>query len=178
MNPYLGMVFIFGGNFAISGFAICQGQLLAISQNTALFSILGTTYGGDGQSTFALPDLQGKVPIGVGSSFVEGQQGGAVTATLVSSNIPAHTHTLAVNSAAGTTSSPLPTGTTYLAAGPSTGSGPNASSLKTYTTANPNTNLGPLSIQPFGSGQPFSIMQPYLCINYEIALQGIFPSRN
>jgi microcystin-dependent protein len=178
MNPYLGMVFIFGGNFAIHGFSICQGQLLDISTNTALFSILGTTYGGNGTSTFALPDLQGRVPIGVGNTFVEGQQGGAQTATLLGSNIPSHTHNLAVNSAVGTTSSPAPTGTTYLAAGPATGSGPNASTLKTYTTTAPNTNLGPSAIQPFGGGAAFSIMQPYLCINYEIALQEIFPSRN
>lgn len=172
------MVYIFGGNFAISGYAICQGQLLSINTNTALFSILGTTYGGNGTNNFALPDLQGRVPLGVGNGFVEGQQGGAQTATLLAANIPSHTHTLAVNSLAGTTSSPLPTGTTYLAAGPSTGSGPNASSLKTYTTTSPDTNLGPLSIKAFGSGTPFSTMTPYLCINYLIALQGIFPSRN
>jgi microcystin-dependent protein len=178
MDPYLGMVFIFCGNFAIKGFAICSGQLMSISQNTALFSILGTTYGGDGQSTFALPNLQGRVPVGVGNGFSEGQQGGSQIATLLASNIPSHTHNLAVNSAAGTTGSPAPTGTTYLAAGPSTGSGPNASTLKTYTTSVPNTNLGPLAIQAFGSGQPFSTMPPYLCINYEIALQGIYPSRN
>jgi microcystin-dependent protein len=178
MNPYLGMVFIFGGNFAINGFAICQGQLLAISTNTALFSILGTTYGGNGTTNFALPDLQGRVPIGVGNSFVEGQIGGAQNATLLTSNMPLHTHNLVVSSAAGTTGSPAPTGTTYLAAGPATGSGPNASTLKTYTTTAPNTNLGPSTIQPVGSGLPFSTMPPYLCINYEIALQGIFPSRN
>jgi microcystin-dependent protein len=178
MNPYLGMVFIFGGNFAISGFAICQGQLLSISSNTALFSILGTTYGGNGTNNFALPDLQGRVPVGVGNGFAEGQLGGSQTATLLASNIPSHTHNLAVSSAAGTTGLPTPTGTTYLAAGPLTGSGPNASRLKTYTINAPNTNLGPSAIQAFGSGLPFSTMPPYLCINYEIALQGVFPSRN
>lgn len=178
MNPYLGMMFLFGGNFAIQGFAICEGQLISIAQNTALFSILGTTYGGNGTSNFALPNLQGKFPVGVGNGIALGEQGGAQTATLLASNIPSHTHTLAVNSALGTTGSPLPTGTTYLAAGPATGSGPNATHLKTYTTAAPNTNLGAASIQAFGSGQAFPIMPPYVCANYLIALEGIFPSRN
>jgi len=178
MTPILGMIYIFGGNFAVSGYAMCQGQLLAINSNTALFSILGTMYGGNGTNTFGLPDLQGRVPLGMGNGFTEGQQGGAQTVTLLASNMPAHTHTLSVNSVAGTNSSPLPTGTTYLAAGPLTGSGPNASSLKTYTTANPDTNLGPLSVQASGGGQPFSTMTPYVCVNYLIALQGVFPSRN
>ena len=176
MNPYLGMMFLFGGNFAINGFAICQGQLLSISQNTALFSILGTTYGGNGQTNFALPDLQGRFPIGVGNGFVEGQVGGAANTTLLASNIPSHTHNLSVNPGQGTTATPG--ATTYLAAGPATGSGPNATLLKTYTTAAPNVNLGAASIQASGGGQPFSTISPYLCTNYLIALQGIFPSRN
>ncbi len=176
MDPYLGMMFLFGGNFAISGFAICQGQLLSISQNTALFSILGTTYGGNGTNNFALPDLQGRVPIGVGNGFTEGQVGGAVNTTLLTSNIPSHTHNLSVNPGPGTTA--FPGSTTYLAAGPATGSGPNATLLKTYTTSAPNVNLGAASIQASGGGQPFQTITPYLCTNYLIALQGIFPSRN
>jgi microcystin-dependent protein len=176
MDPYLGMMFLFGGNFAIKGFAICQGQFLSISQNTALFSILGTQYGGDGQTTFALPDLRGRVAIGVGTGFDIGQEGGSANTTLLASNIPSHTHALSVNPGPGTTASPG--STAYFAAGAPTGSGPNATLLKIYTTAAPNTNLGPSSIQPFGSGQPFSTISPYLCATYLIALQGIYPSRN
>jgi microcystin-dependent protein len=183
MEPFLGMVYVFGGNFAINGYAICQGQLLPISQNTALFSILGTTYGGNGTSNFALPNLQGRAVVGSGTSsfgspFILGQTGGLESTTLLAANLPSHAHTLTVNSLAGTSSSPSPTGTMYLAAGAPTGSGPNASELKTYTTAHPDTNLGPLSIKAFGTAQPFPSLSPYLCMTCLIALQGVFPSRN
>jgi len=181
MESDLAMIFLFAGNFAPRGFATCAGQLLSIAQNTAVFSLLGTTYGGNGTTNFALPDLRGRVAIGQGqgpglSSYVEGQIGGSETMTLLSNNLPTHTHTLNVNNAAGTTGTP--SNTTYLAQGPTTGSGPNAQVQKIYTTNAPNTALGPLSISGGGGNQPFSIMQPYLALFYIIALEGIFPSRN
>ncbi|MFI5137551.1 MAG: phage tail protein [Sphingobacteriales bacterium] len=181
MNPYLGMIMAAGFNFAPAGWALCSGQTMAISTNTALFSLLGTQFGGNGTTTFNLPDLQGRVPVGMGngaglSPYVIGQVGGTESATLLSGNIPSHSHGLAVNNSAGTTG--IPGTTTYLAAGPATGSGPNAAFLNSFTVNAPNTTLNPGSIQAFGSGTPFSIVQPYLCVNYSVALVGIFPARN
>ncbi len=172
-----------GFNFAPAGYAMCNGQLLAISQNQALFSLLGTTYGGDGVSTFALPNLQGRVPIHQGngaglSPYVIGQVGGTENVTLATGQMPAHSHALGAFNGAGNTS--IPTGA-FLAQGPSTGSGPNATALDTY---NPNANATPLlnlnagAIQTAGGGQPHVNIQPYLCVNYIIALQGVFPARN
>ena len=180
-EPYLGGIFIMGFNFPPKGYALCNGQLLSISQNSALFNLLGTTYGGDGQNTFALPNLQGRVPIHQGqssgtSTYVIGQSGGVETVTLVTTQVPAHSHLFNVNKEAGTTATPGTT--TYLAAGPSTGSGPNSSALKTYTI-NPNdVTLNPNSIASTGGGQPHNNLQPYLTVSFVIALQGIFPSRN
>jgi microcystin-dependent protein len=181
MTPDLAMIYLFAGNFAPHGYAMCNGQLLLISQNAALFSLMGTSYGGDGVSNFGLPDLQGRVPIHAGqgaglSPYFVGQNGGTETKTLNYGQIPGHTHTFNVNNAAGTTATP--SGTTYLAAGPVTGSGPNASSLKTYTSVSSNTALGTSTIGSAGGGQPFSILQPFLTVTYVIALQGVFPSRN
>jgi microcystin-dependent protein len=180
-SPFLGEIFMGGWNFAPRGFAMCNGQLLSISQNSALFSLLGTTYGGDGVTTFALPDLQGRVPIHQGngaglSPYVLGQVGGVENVTLSTGQMPSHTHALGAVASAGTTS--LPTGA-YLAPGPSTGSGPNATALNTYTaTTTPLVNLNAASIQTAGGSQPHTNIQPYLCVMYVIALQGIFPSRN
>ncbi len=182
-SPYLAGIFMGGWNFAPNGFAMCDGQLLPISQNSALFSLLGTTYGGNGTSNFALPDLRGRVPIHMGngtglSAYELGQLGGTESVTLTTAQMPAHAHTLGAFNGAGTTS--IPTGA-YLAQGPSTGSGPNATALNTY---NPNTNATPLlnlnagAIQTVGGGQPHTNIQPYLCVMYVIALQGIFPARN
>jgi microcystin-dependent protein len=181
MTPFLGGIYLGGFNFAPSGYAFCNGQTIAISTNAALFSLLGTTYGGNGTSTFQLPNLQGRVPIHFGqspgtSNYVLGQVAGSETATLTTNQIPAHSHAVNVNSAAGNTATPG--STTYLAAGPATGSGPNASQLKTYTTTANNATLNTNTIGTVGGGQPFSILQPYLAVNYFIALQGVFPSRN
>lgn len=181
MEPYLAMIFLFGGNFAIRGFAICAGQIMAISQNAALFSLLGTTYGGNGQTTFALPDLRGRVPIGQGqgpglSNNSLGQVTGTESTNILITNLPQHNHTFAVSSATGTTG--IPGNTTYLSKAPSSGSGPNAVVEKLYTTTAPDTTLAPLAVGLSGGNQPISIMQPYLVLNYEIALEGIFPSRN
>jgi microcystin-dependent protein len=181
MTPYLGMLFAFAGNFAISEFQMCNGQLIAISQNQALFSILGTYYGGNGINTFALPDLRGRTIIHQGTgpglpTYVVGEAAGTASTNILTSNLPAHTHTFNVNSTIGNT--PTPGNTTYLAAGPATGSGPNASQLNSYTTTANNTNLAPNSIGPTGNGIPLNIMQPFLTATYLIAMYGIFPSRN
>jgi len=181
MEPFLGGIYLLGFNFAPSGYTLCNGQLLSISQNTALFALLGTTYGGDGINTFELPNLQGRVPVHQGqssgtSAYTIGQSSGVENVTLTTNQIPSHTHALNVNNAAGNTASPGQT--TYLAAGPATGSGPNASQLNTYTSVANNTTLNSTSIGLTGGGQPFSILQPYLTVNFVIALQGVFPSRN
>jgi microcystin-dependent protein len=180
MTPDLAMIFLFGSNFAPQGYAFCQGQILSINSNTALFSLLGTTYGGNGTTNFQLPNLQGRAPIGFGqsagtSNYSLGQSGGVETVTLNTNQIPAHSHLVNVNNGSGNTA---PGTTTYLSAGPLTGSGPNATVLNTYTTNANNTTLNPNSIALAGGGQPFTVVQPYLAISYIIALTGVFPSRN
>ncbi len=172
MNPFLGMIILFCGNFAPAGFALCNGQLLAISQYSALFSLLGTTYGGNGTTTFGLPNFQGRVPIHPGngpglSPYFLGQIGGYETNTLTTSNLPPHSHGLL---------------------GDSTGSGkefpgPNhvigvSTTDKMYSANAPNTTMSPRSIGNTGQGIPVNNLQPYLTVNYCIALVGIFPSRN
>ncbi|RYY32428.1 MAG: phage tail protein [Sphingobacteriaceae bacterium] len=171
MNPYIGMIIMFGGNFAIRDWALCQGQILSIAQNTALFSLLGTTYGGNGQTTFALPDLRGRVPIGWGQgpglpTYDLGQVGGTETVTLTANQMPAHSHPLSGSSLAGNAS--LPTGAVPANSGPLD---------KEYSTVfTSNVAMVPTGIA--GGSQPFPIRDPYLCLNFQIALAGIFPSRN
>ncbi|POY34645.1 phage tail protein [Solitalea longa] len=175
----MGVIKIFAGNFAPRGYALCQGQLLSIAQNQALFAILGTTYGGNGQTTFALPDLRGRAPIGVGqgpglSNYGIGQVSGAETVTLMLNNLPAHNHPitgsvqLPVNDSNADVDSPIGA---YL--------GTPATSIYSGTTnavaANLNTNLATGVV---GNNYPVSIMQPYLAVNYIIVMSGIFPSRN
>ena len=171
--PFIGMIIIFAGNFEITGWAFCNGQMLSIAQNQALFALLGTTYGGNGQTTFALPDLRGRTPIGMGqapglSNIVIGQVSGVENITLTQNQMPAHTHQLTGSSLAGNTSLPsgaLPANTGTL-----------DKEYTNLTTANVamNTNI----ISTAGGSQAFSIRNPYLGVNYLIALQGIFPSRN
>lgn len=171
-TPFLGMIAMFGFNFAPRGWAFCNGQILPIAQNTALFSLLGTTYGGNGQTTFALPDLRGRVPVGQFqgpglSDYSLGQVAGSETVTLISTQIPAHTHTLNGITEAGTSATPtgnLPANTGALD--------------KEYGTPGTLTAMGAQAIGNTGGSQPHSNIQPYLAINYCIALQGIFPSRN
>lgn len=171
-EPFLGQIQIFPYNFAPRGWAFCQGQILPIAQNTALFSLLGTTFGGNGQTTFALPDLRSRVPVGVGqgpglSSYVLGQVGGQENVTLTVNNLAAHTHpvTFKVNNSEGGTTNPE---NAYLGkADP----GPYAANQNANGGAQPPTG-------PTGGNQPFSIIQPYLGLYYCIALEGIFPSRN
>jgi microcystin-dependent protein len=174
-QPFLGQICIFGFTFAPRGWALCNGQILSISQNTALFSLLGTIYGGNGQTTFALPNLQSRVPLHYGtgpglSTYDIGQLAGTETVTLTVSEIPAHIHAGAVK--ASTAESGLDSQPTskYPAAGVS--SGLYASSSDTQMAAD--------SVQTAiaGGSQPHSNLQPYLAVNFCIALQGIFPSRN
>lgn len=172
-SPFLGEIRMFAGNFAPRGWAFCNGQLLAISQNTALFSILGTTYGGNGQTTFALPDLRSRVPIHAGqgpglSPYVLGEQIGAEAVTLQASQMPAHTHSL--NGVASGGNQAAPGGN--LPAVESTGTSLN------YSSAAANAVMNPAAIGPAGLGQPVPVTQPVLAVSFIIALQGIFPSRN
>ncbi|RYF90239.1 MAG: phage tail protein [Chitinophagaceae bacterium] len=170
MEPYLGMVIMFGGNFAIRGWALCNGQLLPIAQNTALFSILGTTYGGNGQTTFALPDFRGRTPIHWGqgpglTNYNFGQKAGTESFTLTAAQMPAHVHSIGGSDQAGTLSLP---GAAVMA---------NSGNLdKEYTAAPGNTPMAPTGIA--GSSQPVASRDPYLAITFLIALEGIFPSRN
>jgi microcystin-dependent protein len=172
-NPFLGEIRMFGGNFAPVGWALCNGQLLSIAQNTALFSLLGTTYGGNGTTTFALPDLRARVPIhagqGVGlSSYTLGEQTGAESVTLTVAQLPAHNHI--VNGVASGGNQASPAG--GLPAVESTGT-----SLD-YSNASPNASMNSAMLSNTGSNQPHLNIQPVLCVNFIIALQGIFPSRN
>ncbi len=181
----MGTIMMWAPNFAPRGWAFCQGQIMSISQNTALFSLLGTTYGGNGQTTFALPNLQGRVAIGVGqtsgtSNYVLGEVGGTENVTLLSSQMPAHIHTttslnIAAVSAAGDQSVPGPT--VVLASPTSGGRG-----ITGYSDAAPNTTLKSGSItgtvDPSGGSQPFPVLQPYQALNFIICVEGIFPPRN
>ena len=163
-NPYLGEIRIISWTYAPKGWAFCNGQLLPINQNQALFSLLGTTYGGNGQTTFALPDLRGRAPAHMGNGLTEGQLVGEETHTLIMSEMPAHTHLASASSAAPDQGSPSGNEWASLASG--------------YSSTAPNTTLGPSAISNVGGSQPHANMQPYLVLNFVIALQGIFPSRN
>ncbi|PYT00799.1 MAG: phage tail protein [Acidobacteria bacterium] len=174
-EPFLGEIVMFAGNFAPRGWAFCQGQLLSIAQNTALFSILGTTYGGNGQTTFALPDFRGRVPMGTGqgpglSPRTLGEESGTETVTLLSTQMPAHTHTASAQLHASTLAADdtLPAGNFPADGG----------SYRTTTDTTMNANAVTVTNGISGGSQPFSIVQPYLVINFIIAIEGIFPSRN
>ncbi|ACL59739.1 phage tail protein [Methylobacterium nodulans] len=179
-EPFIGEIILFAGNFAPRGWAFCNGQILSIAQNTALFSILGTTYGGNGQTTFALPDLRGRVPVSAGqgpglSPYSLGQITGSETVTLIASQMPAHTHSVAADAAAGTVDSP--NGANL--AKPITAVRP-ATAVNGYTSGNPTepVTLAPATIGVAGGSQPHNNLQPTLALNYIIALEGIYPSRN
>jgi microcystin-dependent protein len=171
-EPYLGQIILFGGNFAIRGYAQCDGQLLPISQNTALFSILGTTYGGDGRTTFALPDLRGRIALHYGQgaglpNYRLGERSGVTSVTLNTTNLPNHSHSFAVPASNQPADQDSPE-STYPA------------SLETdgYHAGPADTALGAGTTSNAGGQQSFSVQNPYLAVNYLIALQGIFPSRN
>lgn len=176
--PFVAEIRLFACNFAPTGWAFCHGQLLPISQNTALFSLLGTFYGGDGKSTFALPDLQGRVPMhtsdggGSVSQRFHGETGGTETVTLLQSEIPFHTHALRAVAVPPTTYN-RPTDTRVLAAS----SGGMAYVPPTGGAAPSQGLADPNMLAHAGSSNPHNNMQPYLALNYAIALQGVFPPR-
>jgi len=170
MDPFVAEIRIFPFNFAPKGWAFCDGQLLPISQNTALFSLLGTTYGGDGKSNFALPDMQGNAPMqpgqGPGLSLHDlGETGGSETVSLLESEIPSHNHALNASGAEGTAGSPNGS----LVASPV--------GLNMYATSLNATAMNPNAVAPAGGDQPHNNMQPYLTLNFNIAMQGVFPPR-
>lgn len=163
-QPYVGEVRMFAGNFAPAGWMFCEGQLLPISENEVLFQLIGTTYGGDGQSTFALPDLRGRIPIHQGNGFILAETGGAEEITLTVTQIPAHTHPLLAS-----------TNTATL-----TDAGGNVSAqtltFDMYQSTPGNIAMAPQSISPVGGSQPHTNFMPYLCVDFIISLFGIFPS--
>lgn len=181
MDEYLAMVKMFAGNFAPKYYMFCSGQVLSISQNTALFSLLGTTYGGDGQTTFCLPDLRGRAPIGPGQgpglgNYNLGQKGGTESVTLIANQMPAHAHVFSASTNAGTGNTPG--GSSLLGAPPGIGTGPTAQPVNIYTGDSGGTAMSPTSIAPAGGSQPHENMQPYSAINFVITVAGIFPSRD
>ena len=179
MNPFIGQILMVGFNFAPVGWALCNGQLLAIAQYTALFSLLGTTYGGDGVSNFALPNLQSRVAVHQGqgpglSPYVIGSTGGAENVTLLATQMPSHSHLINVNNTPGT----VPNPTNNIQAEAATGDPRSSSPISQFTAASPTGTMAPNTVSMSGGGQPHANIQPYLTINFIIALQGIFPTRN
>ena len=163
-QPYVGEIRMFAGNFAPAGWMFCDGQLLPISENETLFQLIGTTYGGDGQSTFGLPDLRGRLPIHQGNGFILAETGGAEEITLTVSQIPAHSHPLLAAGVTGDQSAPA-------------GNLPASSfNVTPYINDAPNGDAAASAIKPVGGSQPHTNFQPYLCINFIISLFGIFPS--
>ena len=163
-QPYVGEIRLFAGNFAPVGWMFCEGQLLPISENETLFQLIGTTYGGDGESTFALPDLRGRIPIHQGNGFTLAETGGVENVTLTVNQIAAHSHPALATNNNGQQSSPG-----GLVPGRVTGS-------DIYGSDSPFVNMAPSMISPTGGSQPHTNFQPYLCIDFIISLFGIFPS--
>jgi microcystin-dependent protein len=189
-QPFLGMIILVPYNFAPRGWAFCQGQILSIAQNTALFSLLGTTFGGNGVTTFGLPDLRGRVPIGSGqgaglSNFGLGQTGGIESVTLTVSNMPAHTHVIALSNLQATAHVRNAAGNARSPAG-NVLAGEAAGVTAVYSNQAPTDSMaasaltvsGNATANPAGASTPFDLHSPYVTVNYCIALQGIFPSRN
>jgi microcystin-dependent protein len=164
-QPYYGEIRMFGGNFAPAGWMFCEGQLLPISEFDTLFNLIGTTYGGDGQSTFALPDLRGRVPIHQGNGFVLAEQGGVEEVTLTVNQIPVHSHVLF---ASGDLGNQLATTGNLLS---------NSQGAIPYIEDVTTLNMSSSAITPVGGSQPHTNFQPYLCVNFIISLFGIFPSQ-
>jgi microcystin-dependent protein len=164
-QPYVGEIRMLAGNFAPAGWMFCEGQLLPISEYETLFNLIGTTYGGDGQSTFALPDLRGRVPIHFGNGFTLAETGGVETVTLTVSQIPAHSHPLLASSSPGTSNTPVNNLTAESA------------SINTYIQDVTNSNMSPSAVSSVGGSQPHNNFQPYLCVDFIISLFGIFPSQ-
>ncbi len=173
-EPFIGQIIMTGFNFAPRGYATCDGQLLSIAQNTALFSLLGTTFGGDGQVTFGLPDLRGRVGIHQGqgpglTNRTMGEASGTETVTLISSQMPMHNHLMATTNVSGALGTP---NGNFIAASSAPGT------AVMFRPTSDGSTLNPQSIGLAGGNQPHNNMQPYLVISFSIALEGIFPSRN
>lgn len=165
-QPYVGEIRMFAGNFAPAGWMFCEGQLLPISENETLFQLIGTTYGGDGESTFALPDLRGRIPIHQGNGFILAETGGAEEITLTVNQIPAHNHPMLAALAPATDGNP---GGKLMAE-------PGTAGAFLYIEDVPSQNMSPNAISPVGGSQPHTNFQPYLCVDFIISLFGIFPS--
>lgn len=176
-EPFLAEIIMFGGDFAPRNWAYCDGQILPINQNQSLYSLLSTTYGGDGRTTFALPDMRGRIPVHAGSGTPSGvtkqnlgQKAGAETVTLSEAQIPSHTHTLQADEAVGTTPDPSGLMIAEFPAGPPFNPFTNATS--------PVQSLSASAVLNTGGGQSHDNLQPYLCIHFIIAISGLFPARN
>lgn len=172
-EPFVGEIRMFAGNFAPRGWAFCDGQLLAVSQNDALFSLLGTIYGGDGRTTFGLPDMRGRIPIHAGSgpglsTRRLGAKGGTEQETLTTGQLPSHSHTVQVSTAAGTQNNPSDA---------FVGASPNVRLWRLSSTP-PNTSLATQAVTNAGGSQPHTNLMPFLCVHFIIALFGIYPSRH
>ena len=166
-QPYVGEIRMFAGNFAPAGWMFCEGQLLPISENETLFNLIGTTYGGDGQSTFALPDLRGRIPIHFGNGFTLAETGGVESVTLTVAQIPAHSHPALGSSNFAQDASPP---NNVLAAA-------SVANVSAYGSDQPTTPVSPNSVGSTGGSQPHDNFQPYLCVDFIISLFGIFPSQ-
>ncbi len=165
-QPYVGEIRMFGGNFAPAGWMFCEGQLLPISENETLFNLIGTTYGGDGQQTFGLPDLRGRLPVHQGSGVTLAQTGGVETVTLTTQTIPTHSHPLLAANAIGNSSNPQ---ADVLA---------ESSVASFYHSGSASTAMDGRSVGLDGGSQPHTNLQPFLCVDFIISLFGIFPSQN
>jgi microcystin-dependent protein len=171
-NPFIGEIRMFGGTFAPAGWAMCQGQLMAISQNDALFTLIGTTYGGDGQETFGIPDLQGRAPVhmgqgpGISQTYQLGEKAGVESVTLTTNQIPIHNHALLASTALANSADP----TNQLYA--------QSTQILVYTQDVATKFFAPTSMQPSGGSQPHDNMQPFLVITFILSLFGVFPSQN
>ena len=165
-TPYMSELKLISWNFAPQGWAFCNGQFLPINQNQALFSLLGTTFGGNGQTTFALPDLRGRIPVHMGNGFTMGQQYGEAAHTITMSEMPAHTH------------GPMPANNQPATLNVATGNVYASATVNIYKNASPGGTMAPNTVTNQGGSQPHENQQPYLVLNWIIALQGVFPSRN
>lgn len=164
METYIGEIRMFAGNFAPMGWAFCDGSILPIAENDALFSLLGTTFGGDGQTTFALPDLRGRVPMHMSPAYPQGQKGGSETVTLVQAQMPAHSHTVGAQVDAGTATHPE--NAVWAQSGTSA-----------YASVNANAAMNAQAIAATGGNQPHENMMPFLCVSFIISLYGVYPSQ-
>jgi microcystin-dependent protein len=164
-QPYVGEIRMFAGNFAPAGWMFCEGQLLPISENETLFQLIGTTYGGDGESTFSLPDLRGRIPLHQGNAFILAETGGAEEITLTVPQIPAHSHAVLGSTAVANDQSPAQN---VLA---------QTGTFDGYQSSPPSATMGPQALTAVGGTQPHTNFQPYLCVDFIISLFGIFPSQ-